>query len=141
MLKTFYLKARFKFKPLKSGTLSFSEFLTLMVKQEGLDGVKHAFQVWSPNKIFCKIYSNIFQSYDTDGSGKITAAELSDWMKKHGRVMNPDGIKLRVRNFEKSGPFCLWIYKLFYLSSKLGTQIKLMIDAFDENDDGEIERD
>ena len=88
---------------MKSGTLSFSEFLTLMVKQEGLDGVKHAFQVWSPKKIFSKIYSNTFQSYDTDGSGKITAAELSDWMKKHGRVMNPDGIKLRVRNFEKTG--------------------------------------
>ena len=45
-----------------------------------------------------------------DGSGKITALELSDWMKKHGRVMNPDGIKL-------------------------------MIDAFDENDDGQIGKD
>ena len=50
------------------------------------------------------------QSYDIDGSGKITALELSDWMKKHGRVMNPDGIKL-------------------------------MIDAFDENDDGQIGKD
>lgn len=29
----------------KSGTLSFSEFLMLMVKQEGLEGVKQAFQV------------------------------------------------------------------------------------------------
>ena len=28
-----------------SGTLNFSEFLMLMVKQEGLDGVKAAFQV------------------------------------------------------------------------------------------------
>ena len=45
-----------------------------------------------------------------DGSGKITALELSDWMKKHGRVMNQDGIRL-------------------------------MIDAFDENDDGQIGKD
>ena len=47
------------------------------------------------------------QSDDLDESGKITAVEFSDWMEKHGRVMDPDGIRL-------------------------------MIDAFDENDDEQI---
>ena len=38
---------------------SFPEFLMLMCKTEGIDGVKAA-----------------FQSYDTDGSGTITLVEL-----------------------------------------------------------------
>ena len=42
-------------------------------------------------------------------SGKITAVEFSDLMEKHGRVMEPDGIRL-------------------------------VIDAFNENDDGQIRK-
>ena len=49
-----------------------------------------------------------FKSYDTDGSGKITAEELANWMSRHGRVMTNE-------------------------------QIELMIQAFDDNGDGEID--
>ena len=52
---------------------SFPEFLMLMCKTEGIDGVKAA-----------------FQSYDTDGSGTITLVELAKWMKRHGKTMTED---------------------------------------------------
>ena len=51
-----------------SGTLNFTEFLMLMVKTEGLEGVRH-----------------VFQSYDVDNSGKITSNEFAAWMRRHGR--------------------------------------------------------
>ena len=54
-------------------------------------------------------FQNLDEIYDLDESGKITAVDCSDWMEKHGRVMEPDGIRL-------------------------------MIDAFDENDDGQIRK-
>ena len=43
----------------KSGTLNFAEFLVLMVKKLGVDGIHRA-----------------FLSYDVDGSGSITREEL-----------------------------------------------------------------
>ena len=42
-----------------TGTLNFAEFLVLMVKSQGVNGVQHA-----------------FLSYDVDGSGSITREEL-----------------------------------------------------------------
>jgi Ca2+-binding EF-hand superfamily protein len=50
-----------------SGTLNFKEFM-LIVKTEGLEGVRHG-----------------FQSYDVDDSGKITSNELAAVMRLHGR--------------------------------------------------------
>ena len=44
-----------------SGTLNFAEFLILLVKQQGVDGVQRA-----------------FLSYDVDGSGSITRDELKE---------------------------------------------------------------
>jgi len=50
--------------------LNFAEFLILMVKQQGVDGIQRA-----------------FLSYDVDGSGSITRDELKEWMTRHGRFL------------------------------------------------------
>ena len=53
-----------------TGTLNFAEFLVLMVKNFGVNGVQDA-----------------FLSYDVDGSGSITRDELKEWMTRHGRFL------------------------------------------------------
>ncbi|CAG5083095.1 Oidioi.mRNA.OKI2018_I69.PAR.g10277.t1.cds [Oikopleura dioica] len=69
-----------------SGTLNFTEFLMLMVKTEGLEGVRH-----------------VFQSYDVDNSGKITSNEFAAWMRRHGRIIESEEIGLMIQAFDDDG--------------------------------------
>jgi len=69
-----------------SGNLSFSEFLMLMVKTEGVEGVRAA-----------------FQSYDADNSGTITIQELAGWMKRHGKSMSEDELEKMISAFDVDG--------------------------------------
>ena len=58
-----------------TGTLNFAEFLVLMVKSQGVNGVL---------------------SYDVDGSGSITREELKDWMTRHGRFLTRRQVQMMV---------------------------------------------
>ena len=77
----------------ESANLNFSQFLILMVKKLGVDGVQKA-----------------FMSQDADGSGSVSRNELKEWMTKYGH----------------------------FLTRK---QVQAVIDAVDENEDGEVQYD
>ncbi|CAG5112039.1 Oidioi.mRNA.OKI2018_I69.chr2.g6298.t1.cds [Oikopleura dioica] len=68
------------------GTLNFAEFLVLMVKQHGVNGVQRA-----------------FLSYDVDGSGSITRDELKDWMTRHGRFLTRRQVQMMVDAVDVNG--------------------------------------
>merc|ERR1712150_435682 len=69
-----------------SGTLNFAEFLILMVKQHGVNGVQRA-----------------FLSYDVDGSGSITRDELKEWMTRHGRFLTRRQVQMMVDAVDVNG--------------------------------------
>lgn len=68
------------------GSLNFAEFLVLMVKQQGVNGVQRA-----------------FLSYDVDGSGSITREELKDWMTRHGRFLTRRQVQMMVDAVDVNG--------------------------------------
>jgi len=68
------------------GTLNFAEFLVLMVKQQGVNGVQRT-----------------FLSYDVDGSGSITREELKDWMTRHGRFLTRRQVQMMVDAVDVNG--------------------------------------
>ncbi|CBY20215.1 unnamed protein product [Oikopleura dioica] len=68
------------------GTLNFAEFLVLMVKQHGVNGVQRA-----------------FLSYDVDGSGSITRDELKEWMTRHGRFLTRRQVQMMVDAVDVNG--------------------------------------
>ena len=65
--------------PDTTGTLNFAEFLVLMVKNFGVNGVRDA-----------------FLSYDVDGSGSITRDELKEWMTRHGRFLTRRQVSMMI---------------------------------------------
>ena len=69
-----------------TGTLNFAEFLVLMVKSQGVNGVQRA-----------------FFSYDVDGSGSITREELKDWMTRHGRFLTRRQVQMMVDAVDVNG--------------------------------------
>lgn len=69
-----------------TGTLNFAEFLVLMVKSQGVNGVQRA-----------------FLSYDVDGSGSITREELKDWMTRHGRFLTRRQVQMMVDAVDVNG--------------------------------------
>ena len=69
-----------------TGSLNFAEFLVLMVKQQGVNGVQRA-----------------FLSYDVDSSGSITREELKDWMTRHGRFLTRRQVQMMVDAVDVNG--------------------------------------
>merc|ERR1711970_412434 len=70
----------------ENGKLSFSEFIILMVRTDGMDGVKAA-----------------FQSYDTNDSKAISIEELARWMERHGKKMSEEELCKVIDVFDVNG--------------------------------------
>lgn len=70
----------------RNATLNFAEFLVLMVKSQGVNGVQRA-----------------FLSYDVDASGSISRDELKDWMTRHGRFLTRRQVDMMVGAVDVNG--------------------------------------